>query len=256
MAAAPARRRRLRHHLVATARHWEDLTVIDRQRLESSIELANSCASVWRAALLIIINRPNYVNATPVSRAGAGQEASDLRYPVRVHVGPDDGWTKFGLCDYGIVRRNDPLAAEAEPILPSCVSQSTSLHADRERTGQARFARAQLSPSRPADRERTEFTYGPVRAAPFAGAPATVRSGHLMDLKRPSATLGGTALGQASAPVPVSSCQSTAHFRIRPPTPLLGSLAQTATTGPSSEKMKTPSMPFARRSVSSACTGL
>ena len=86
--------------------------------------------AVWRAALLIIIDRPNYVNATPVSRAGAGKEASDLRYPVRVHVGPDDGWTKFGLCDYGIVRRNDPLAAEAEPILPSCVSQSTSLHAE------------------------------------------------------------------------------------------------------------------------------
>jgi hypothetical protein len=103
--------------------------------------------AVRRATLLIIIDRPIYVNATPVSRAGAGQEPSDLRYPVRVDVGPDDGWTKFiGLCNYGIVRRNDPLAAEAEPILPSCVCQSTSCTLNRERTGQARFRSRSAKP--------------------------------------------------------------------------------------------------------------
>ena len=66
----------------------------------------------------------------------------------------------------------------------------------------------------------------------------------------------GRSRGQASALAAVSSRQSATHFRIRPPTSVLGSLVQASTTGPSSEKMKTPSMPYARRSVSSACTGL
>ena len=62
--------------------------------------------------------------------------------------------------------------------------------------------------------------------------------------------------GQASAPAPVSSRQSASHFQILPPSPVLGSLVQTTTAGPSAENMNTPSMPFARRNVRSPGRGL
>ena len=60
---------------------------------------------------------------------------------------------------------------------------------------------------------------------------------------------------QASTPAPVSSRQSVSHFSILTPAPVLGSLVQSTTAGPSSENMNTPSMPFARRSVSMRLDG-
>ena len=45
------------------------------------------------------------------------QEAADLCNALRVHVGPDDGWTEFvRFCDDSIVRDNDPLAEKAHAI--------------------------------------------------------------------------------------------------------------------------------------------
>jgi hypothetical protein len=54
----------------------------------------------------------------------------------------------------------------------------------------------------------------------------------------------------------VSLCHSTNHPGIRAAARVPGSLVQAAITRPSSENMNTPSMPFARRKVSSAWTGV